>query len=129
MEKIRTEIDDQENVRTHKMSGSFDVKELVRLLIELYTSPSFNPNMDSIWDLQDADFSSFSQTDINSIKEIVNRHWAKKGASKSAIIIGHDNTARMAQFYELILEIAPGKEVKRFTCYKDAQNWIKEGST
>jgi hypothetical protein len=94
------------------------------MMIELYTSPTFDPNMNSVWDLRDASFSSFSQSDINRIREIVSRHWAKEGKSKSAIITGQNDTARMAQFYEVILDIAPGKEVMRFTCDADARKWI-----
>lgn len=81
MKKISTEIDTKRNVRTHVVVGSITVRELVESLSKIYSSSLFDPNINSLWDLREADFSSFAQSDINLVKNMVDRHWGRKGRS------------------------------------------------
>ena len=128
MNKISTEIDRKINVRIHKAVGSITVKELILALTKLYLNADYDPNMNSLWDLREADFSTFTQSDINQIKNIVDRHWAKKGKSKSAFVICQHETHRMTQFYEIILNASSEKKIKKFSEYSEAMEWVAKGT-
>jgi len=124
MKKISTEIDTKGNIRTHVVVGSITVRELMESLSKIYSSTLFDSNMNSLWDLREADFSSFTQSDINLVKNMVDRHWGRKGRSRSALVMGQLEALRMTQFYEIILDATTNKKVRRFQDYSEALDWL-----
>lgn len=126
MNKISSEVHPEQNLRIHTAKGDITVKELISTLAQLYSSGNYNPDMNSLWDLRAASFSSFTQSDISLIKSMVTRQWAKKGRSRSALVVGQENTFRMTQFYRIIMDSPQEKEVKAFHDYNDALKWVRE---
>jgi len=126
MKKISTETDTGRNLRIHRATGSISVSELIAALATLYSHADYDPDMNSLWDLREASFSSFTQSDISLIRAMVHRHWSKKGRSRSALLIAQNDALRMTQFYEVILDASSGKEVKTFGDYDEALKWVNE---
>lgn len=123
MNKISSEIYPERNLRIHTVTENIFVKELLSALAGLYSSDNYAPEMNSLWDLQDADFSSFTQSDISLIRSMVSRHWTRKGKSRSALVVGQDDTLRMTEFYSVITDLSPQKEICAFHDYNEALAW------
>ncbi len=84
---IETNIDKDKRLRTHKVSGKINLPDLVASLKELYKSPQFDSEMDVLWDLRDADLTSFTFHEIEQLRDYVTRHWGPKGKSRAAVSI------------------------------------------
>ena len=110
MNKISSEIYPERNLRIHTVTENIFVKELLSALAGLYSSDNYAPEMNSLWDLQDADFSSFTQSDISLIRSMVSRHWTRKGKSRSALVVGQDDTLGMTEFTVLLRIYRPKRK-------------------
>ena len=55
---------------------------------------------------------------------MVRRLWAEAGKSRSALVVGEEDTFRMTEFYRVIMDSPEGKEVKAFRGYDEALEWL-----
>ncbi len=88
--EISTLIDKERNVRSHKVKGLISVRDLKEKLLAFYMSPDYDPDMNALWDLREADFSSVTSAEVESLMEMVKEHWGQGGKSKAALIVSKD---------------------------------------
>ena len=84
--EITTEIDQLNGIREHKVGGLIDIEKLKVFLKGLYDTPDFDPNMNVIWDLGEADFSAVLSSDVRAVMELVGKYWGVGGESKAALV-------------------------------------------
>ena len=121
---ITTQIDRERNLRIHCVTGALTFDELVNTLKEIYSAPDFDPDMNSLWDLREADVSTFETPDIQNLKNFVGKHWGTKGKSKSAIVVSRDLDFGLSRMYEFYLQAKSSSEVQVFREYDEALKWI-----
>ena len=80
---ISSDIDMEKKMRTHVVHGMLDIDELTVQLREIYSSQEYDPDMDVVWDLREADFSAIKASEVKSFMEFVRKHWGVGGEEQS----------------------------------------------
>ena len=73
---IETQMDSVKSLRTHKVKGQINFQDFSNLLKGIYNSAEFDPNLHSLWDVRDADFSAVTAQEIRALAEYVRANWA-----------------------------------------------------
>ena len=127
--KIRTEINQQKNVRIHIVSGKFDVNILYRTLDEMYGKFKFSSDMNVLWDLRSTeDIASVSLSELDKIISLVGQTWGTKGRSKAALVVSKRIDFGLARLYEQSVESQSKSKIKVDTDIKKAIKWIDQNS-
>ena len=121
---ITTQIGVERNLRIHCVTGALTFDELIGSLKNLYSDPDFDPGMNSLWDLREADVSSFETPDIQNLRNYVGKHWGTEGKSKSAIVVSRDLDFGLSRMYEFYLQSKTSSEVPVFREYDEGLKWV-----
>jgi hypothetical protein len=124
--EISTQIDKARNHRSHKVNGSISVDEIKKMLATFYQSSEYDPDMDVLWDLRDADFSSVRSEDVASLTGMVEKFWGQGGKAKAALIVSGDLDFGLSRMYEMLLTGSSPEKVMVFRDYDEAKNWLNE---
>jgi len=122
---ITTEINKKDNLRIHKVTGRIVYDELINELKEIYSKPDFNLEMNNLWDLRDADVSSFPSEQVQDIQSFVSQHWGESGKSRSALIVSADVAYGLSRMYEIMSEDKTAGKIMVFRDYEEALKWVK----
>ena len=121
--EINTEI--KENIRWHTVKGVIDIAKLTDYLKQIYNSSNFDSNMDTFWNLLEADFSSVMSKDVQELSRFVREYWGKEGKSKSALIVPNDLGFGLSRMYETLSDADYSSEISIFKDIDEAKKWIK----
>jgi hypothetical protein len=121
--EIKTNVDEVQNYREHKVFGAITKESLFSYLGELYSSSEFNPNMNILWDLRDADLSSFSLPEVVSVRNYVEDSLKQPKALKASLVVSSQLNFTLARMCETLLKGSAVK-VKSFFDIDDAKRWI-----
>lgn len=124
MMQFETQFDLDKMVRSHTVSGMVNLTDFQAMLRELYTSPKFDPNMNSLWDLREADFSTVTPDDVRSLMQIVATHWGKDGKCRAAIVVAGMAEYGISRMYESQFGIAAPCKIKVFLDLDLAWKWF-----
>jgi len=122
---ITTDINKKDNLRIHKVTGKIGFDKLMDELKEIYSKPDFNPEMNNLWDLRDADVSSFPSEQVQHIQSLVSQYWGKGGESRSALIVSEDVAYGLSRMYEILSEGKTAGKIMVFRDYEEALKWVK----
>jgi len=122
---VTTSINKKDNLRIHKVTGSILFDELMDELKAIYTQPDFNPEMNTLWDLCDADVSSFPSDQVQHIQSFVSQYWGGSGKSRSALIVSDDVAYGLSRMYEILSEGKTAGKIMVFRDYEEASNWVR----
>lgn len=123
---INVTIFPDKKLRVHKVKGLICVQELGEKLAEFYNSPEYDPLMNSLWDMTNADFSSVTQTEIRDFKEIVIKYWGHNAKTKAALLVLGDLDFGLSRMYEMLMSVDTSSNIKVFREYNDAERWLEE---
>jgi hypothetical protein len=121
---IETNIDKDKGLRNHKVTGKINLTDLVTALKELYESPQFDSDMDVLWDLRNADLTSFTFQEIEQLKDYVTRHWGTKGKSRAAMLVSRDLDYGLSRMYEMLSSGKSDSQIQAFHDLGDAMQWL-----
>jgi hypothetical protein len=122
--EINIYIDPRADIREHKVSGVIDIQALKDFLKKLYDTPEFNPNMNVIWDLGEADFSEVSSSDVRSVMDLVGKYWGVGGKSKAALVVSEEVGFGLTRMYEILMSSATTSKVMVFKNMEEAREWM-----
>ena len=100
MMNIESHFDVDKMVRIHRVSGVVSLSEFHEILRTLYTSPNFNPDMNALWDIRQADFSKVTPDDVRALMQVVATHWGKDGKCRAAIVVAGMAEYGISRMYE-----------------------------
>ena len=123
--EISTQINKERNLRSHKVKGLIIVRELNEMLVGLYKSTEYDPDMNALWDLRDADFSSVTTAEVRSLIEMVKEHWGQGGKSKAALIVTRDFDYGLSRMYEILMSGSTSDNIMVFRKYDEAEKWLE----
>ena len=123
---ISIHIDHKAGIRQHKVTGPIDIEELKIFLKRLYAHPDFDPIMNAIWDLEEADFSEVSSSDVRSVIDVVRKYWGTEGKSKAALVVSKDVDYGLTRMYEILMSGVSASQVMVFKNMKEAHDWLAE---
>ena len=123
--RIVTRIDRKANLRTHTVRGIIDVPELRKTLAAFYRSSGYEPGMNSLWDLRDADFSSVMPAEVQSVMDTVRGNWGKGERGRAALLVTRDLDYGLSRMYELLMDGRTSGEIMVFRKKEEAAAWLE----
>ncbi|MBU8920772.1 MAG: STAS/SEC14 domain-containing protein [Bacteroidales bacterium] len=121
---ISTEIDRESGLRIHVVTGRLTMEDLIGSLEKVYSRPDYDPAMNVLWDLRDADFSAFVSPQIQQVRDFVTSNWGTEGTSHAAMVVSSDEAFGLMRMYEFYLKQKSRNEVQVFRDYDEALDWI-----
>ncbi len=121
---IITKIDQKKNLRTHTVTGNVSKDKLLPKLLEMYTDPGFQPDMNALWDVRSADFGSVGMSDIVETCAFVQDQWDKGKPIRVAFLVASEVDYTLATMYETLLEDNAMLHNKIFRNESEAIAWI-----
>jgi hypothetical protein len=123
--EISIQIDNRKNIRWHVVKGVIDVRDLAEYLKGIYASSDTNSEMNSFWDLQNADFSSVTSDDVRVFMGYVGNIWGKGGNSKAALVVSNDLDFGLSRMFQIMMEGATSSAIEVFKDIDAAKQWIE----
>jgi len=124
MMRIETKFDKEKSVRIHQMTGVVNLPEFQEGLRALYASPDFNPDLNALWDVRQADFSKVSPNDVRALMQVVASNWGKDGKCRAAIVVGGMAEYGLCRMYESQFGPAAPCKIKIFLDIELAWKWF-----
>jgi hypothetical protein len=124
MMHIETQFDLVKAVRIHQVSGVVNLSEFEEGLRALYASPKFNPDLNALWDVRQADFGNVSPNDVRSLMQMVASHWGKDGKCRAAIVVAGMAEYGISRMYESQFGPAAPCKIKVFMDIELAWKWF-----
>ena len=125
--EIIIQIDKKKNLRSHTVTGLINVTELMNKLGEFYKSSEFDPNMNALWDMRDADFTAVKMVEVHTFVDMVKKYWGQPSQNnKAALIVTRDFDYGMSRMYEIQLSLGTSGNIMVFKDYDKAEKWLEE---
>ena len=122
---ISTEIDGESGLRIHVVTGQLTMEDLVSSLEKVYSMPDYDPGMRVLWDLREADLSSFVSPQVQQVRDFVGSNWGTEAKNYAAMVVSSEESFGLMRMYEFYVEQKSGNEVQVFRDYDEALSWIK----
>ena len=122
--RIETTFDRERAVRIHHMSGVVNLPEFQEGLRALYASPNFDPDLNALWDVRQADFSKVAPDDVRALMQVVASNWGKDGKCRAAIVVGGMAEYGLCRMYESQFGPAAPCKIKIFLDIELAWKWF-----
>ena len=124
MMRIETQFDAQKAVRIHQIFGVVNLPEFQECLRTLYASPKFNPDLNALWDVRQADFTKVSPDDVRALMQVVATNWGKDGKCRAAIVVAGMAEYGICRMYESQFGPAAPCKIKVFLDVELAWKWF-----
>jgi len=121
---IVTVFDPERMIRTHQVSGTISLPAFRGILPALYSSKQFNPDMNALWDLRQADFSRIMPEDVRNLMHVVVSNWGRGGRCHSAILVASETEYGVARTYVSQFGQAAPCQIKVFQEVDEARQWL-----
>jgi len=125
---IKIKIDKANQIRISTITGIFTLKDILKKLKEIYSDPELVNLPNSLWDIREADLSSFTAEQIQTLSEFVAGTWGKDNNKKTAIAAGQDFIYGMSRMYAQTLEFKTSNTTMVFKEYDEALIWLTKGT-
>ncbi len=123
--EVEAQLNKENNIRYHKITGLINVNELMNKLGVFYKSSDYDPDMNSLWDLRFADFSAVKPDAVRALVDLVKQYWGKEKQSKSALVVQSDFEYGLSRMYEILMTLSNSGNVTVFRNYNEAEKWLK----
>jgi hypothetical protein len=81
--------------------------------------------MNTLWDLREADVSSFPSNQVQHVQSFVSKYWGEGGKNRSALVVSADVAYGLSRMYEIISEGKTEGKIMVFRDYDEALNWVQ----
>ncbi len=125
--KIEMILDSEFYIRIITIKGLLTYNDLRNKLQEIYSDPNLIPYQKSLWDLAQADVTTFTSEQINTIADFVSKSWGTNGQSRAALVVKQDVSFGLSRMYEILLSDKTLSVTKVFNDYEQALEWLKTG--
>jgi hypothetical protein len=127
--EITTTYDHQANLRIHTVKGDVNLEEFLAELKKIGREPKEIADMNSLWDLREADLAVFKQQHVEKIKNTVVHFWESSSSMKSALVVSRDVEFGLSRMYELKTSDEVPTDIITFRDYDKALEWLKKDSS
>ena len=126
---IESRTDRAKGLRTHVIRGPVNPPEIKNFLETLFLSGEFDPDIHSLWDMREAEFSSVSQAEIREMACFARVHWAEKHRYKIAVLITGDFRFGLSRMFEQFIGPSAYGKIRSFRDLQLALDWIEGKGT
>jgi len=121
--KVDTVVDKKASVMIHTVTGKMTFEEIKSSYEAILSHPDFQENMNSIWDLRDADASKFDSIDIIKMARYFETKEKNRAKYKAGIIVSRDSEYGLSRKYQVATADLPAK-VDIFINLEEAKRWV-----
>lgn len=121
---VTTVFDRDRSLRTHTVSGIVNLRDFRTTLAGVYGAPDFDPDMNALWDLRQADFSHIMPEDVRALMHVVTSNWVRPGKCRCAILVASEIEYGVARIYESQFGRNAPCLIKVFLDMRDALPWF-----
>ncbi len=125
---IETKIDNENQIRISTVTGKLTYEDMLSKLKEIYSDQELYDLPYSLWDIRQANVSSFTTKQIQKLAEFVAGNWGMEGSKKTAIVADKTFNFGLSRMYEKTLEFKTPSTTMVFHNYDEALAWIKKGT-
>ncbi|MGD9106442.1 MAG: hypothetical protein PVH55_08420 [Desulfobacterales bacterium] len=118
---VKTVVNDA--VMTHTVSGEMTFEEIKSSYEAVLSHPDFQADMNSIWDIRDADASKFDSQDIIRIARYFETKTKDRAKYKVAVIVSRDLEYAISRKYQVAAADLPAK-IGIFIDLEAAKRWV-----
>ena len=122
--EIIVEINENANLRIHKVKGKLTYDGLYRSLQNLFDNPDFHPDIDNLWDLSEAHLLTFTVSEIRQIADFVSHYWGKETKTRTALLVARYVDFGLSRLFEKQLTGLGSGEIMVFRDMKVALDWL-----
>lgn len=120
---IETVIDSASRLRIHKIEGQITPEELTSSLKKVYDRLGRDVEMNSLWDLVDADVSGFNMDDLMELRDVVLGQWGGSGR-RSALLVSKAFDFGIGRMYQSLVDSRTDNEIGVFMQRNEAIEWL-----
>ena len=124
--QMTTHFDDAAGRRTHVLRGRLTFPALIANLDAIYRNADYRPDVDSVWDMREADLTAFTFLEVDRIKEFVKNHWAPAGRRRAALVVGRTVDYGFVRMFQSVFQGETSNEVEIFWEMEKALAWLDD---
>jgi hypothetical protein len=123
--QFATSINSAHQIRCHAISGEINMDGLLNELSRFYDSPDYDPEMNVLWDLRQLDgLSGLATSELSRLVTLVSRRWVSSQPRRAALVVSRMVDFGMARMYEMRMESVSRQEIRVFTDFEQARQWL-----
>jgi hypothetical protein len=123
--KVNTVVDKKNAIMIHTITGEMTFDEIKSSYEAILSHPEFQEDMNSIWDMRDADASKFDSQDVIRIARYFENQLKYRGKFKVAVIVFRNLEYDLSKMYQVAAADLPAK-IGIFNNLEDAKSWVTE---
>lgn len=110
-----------------KLSGDFDISELVSGYEAALQDPKFHPDISSLWDLTTMDVTKVPLAEVRSLAKEMRQFMSQRGNIQSALVTRRPSEYHLLRIYLTFLRLVGSNvHLKVFKSLDEAYHWIQE---
>jgi len=118
---VNTVVDDA--VMIHTVSGEMTFEEIKSSYEAVLTHQDFQENMNSIWDIRNADASKFDSQEVIKIARYFETQTKNRAKYKVAVVVSSDLERSLSKMYQVAAADLPAK-IGIFNNLEAAKKWV-----
>jgi hypothetical protein len=120
---VNTVVDKKASVMIHTLTGEMTFEEIKSSYEAILSHPDFQENMNSIWNIRDADASKFDSQDVIKIARYFETQTKNRAEYKTAVIISSAFEHGLSKMYQVAAADLPAK-IGIFNNLEEAKKWV-----
>jgi hypothetical protein len=120
---VNTVVDNKTAVMIHTVTGEITYEGIKSSYASVITHPDYKDDMNSIWDIRDADASKFDSQDIIRIARYFETKTKDRAKYKVAVIVSRDLEYAISRKYQVAAADLPAK-IGIFIDLEAAKRWV-----
>lgn len=121
--KVTTVVDKKDAIMIHTITGEMTFDEIKSSYETILSHPEFQEDMNSIWDMRDADASKFENQDVIRIARYFETQLKNRTEFKVAIIVSRSFEYDLLRTYQIAAADLPAK-IGIFHNFEEAKKWL-----
>jgi hypothetical protein len=122
---VDTRIDATTRLRTHRVTGSPTLEDILEALQAIYALPDYRADANVLWDLREAELEGFSKGAVHYLANFVGKNWVKQETTRAALVVARDVDYGLARMYEQLLQTQNVGQVMIFRDVDEAMDWLR----
>jgi len=120
---VNTVVDKKAAVMIHTITGKMTFDEIKSSYEAILSHPEFQEDMNSIWDMRDADASEFDSQDVIRLARYFETKLKNRAEFKVAVIVSRDLEHGLSRMYQVAAVDLPAK-IGIFNNLEEAKKWV-----
>jgi hypothetical protein len=117
---VNTVVDKKASVMIHTVTGEMTFDEIKSSYEAILSHPDYQEDMNSIWDMRNADASKFDRQDVIRLARYFETQLKNRAEFKVAVIVSRDLEYDLSRMYQVAAVDLPAK----INNLEEAKKWV-----